>query len=116
MLDRGSWESAVLALGISPVDVQIEHEYDEISRLLTVEVKAQFRDDNEGDFRFNAYIMENDVPAPTNDPQYAQANYYHGKQQFASDPVTAPLVTAGNPCATTTTTTWFALCSADTAA
>lgn len=95
MIGRGGWEAAVVATAATPLSVALEHGWNEETRAVSITINAEAFDDLEGDFRFNAYIMENDIPAVGQG--YAQRNYYNGNQQFANDPINAPLVTAGDP-------------------
>ena len=71
---------------LSSAELTAEINYDENSRLLNVEAKANFLADDIGDLRLNCFLIENDVTG------YPQANIYN------ADSLTYPeLFMAGDP-------------------
>ncbi len=61
-------------LEVTPLEVRVEPTYNTVSRLLTVKVTADFKDEGaSGDYRINCYVLEDSVNGGTS--AYDQANY-----------------------------------------
>ncbi len=72
------WSDEMLArvAGVAPASIAISSQLGWSSRVLTVQVTANFKYALTGNFKLNVYVLENDVPGPqTNAP----ANYRHNQ-------------------------------------
>ena len=84
------WEASIASRleSITPVAVTVSKDYNPATRLVKVTVDAEFVSDVDGTFRYNAYIVENNVTGESN---YDQAN------NLNTDPEYPDLYQKGNP-------------------
>lgn len=90
-INRGDWNTRVAErlTHVVPVSVSIpDVSYDPASRQITATVRGEFFGFNDGDLRFNLWVVEDGVTG--SGPGYDQANFYD------TDP-THPYYGAGNP-------------------
>lgn len=85
-LDRGIWDSVVAAELQKPpvVDVSLYYNIDPVTRKLTATVSGKFLAELNGDFRFNAYITEDDVTGTGS--SYDQINNFSHNSQYPNHP------------------------------
>ena len=70
---------------ITPVDISATANFDPTSRLIDINLTAEFVSSLSGDIRFNAVILEDQVGP------YNQANYYWVGQQGNGSPMVSPI-------------------------
>jgi hypothetical protein len=62
-LDRDSWSKHIYrrAESVAPVSIKLEQDYSYATKELTVDITAKFTCDLTGDYRFNCYIIEDNI-------------------------------------------------------
>jgi len=63
----------------APVAMAVETDYDDDSKILTVDAGATFIREMEGDFRFNCFIVQNTFSS--DDPEFSQDNNYYNDDE-----------------------------------
>ncbi len=86
ILDRGSWESGVIQRSSMavPVDVDFTLSYNSDTREILIDASAQFSQEMTEDFRFNCYVVENNIDEDS--PAYDQQNYYSQNDNYPGHP------------------------------
>lgn len=86
ILDRGNWESGVIQRSSMavPVDVDFIPSYNSVTREIVIDASAQFSQEMTEDFRFNCYVVEDNIDEDAAD--YDQQNYYSQNDNFPVHP------------------------------
>ena len=67
-----------------PVDVDFTNYYNSDTREIVIDATAQFSQEMTEDFRFNCYVVENNIDE--DDPSYDQRNYYSQNSNYPNHP------------------------------
>ena len=86
ILDRGNWESGVIQRNSAAVPVHVDFipSYNIATREILIDASAQFSQEMTEDFRFNCYVVENNIDE--DDPAYDQENYYSQNESYPLHP------------------------------
>jgi len=86
ILDRGNWESGVIQRSSMavPVDVDFTLSYNSATREILIDASAEFSQEMTEDFRFNCYVVEDNVDEDS--PDYDQQNYFSQNDNFPVHP------------------------------
>lgn len=86
ILDRVNWESGVIQRSnmAVPVDVDFTQSYNNDTREIVIDATAQFSQEMTEDFRFNCYVVENNIDEDS--PSYDQSNYYSQNGNYPNHP------------------------------
>ena len=76
-IGRGGWDQAagIVLNDTADVDVKLLYQWNNTSRQLKMDISGTFQKDMTGIFRFNVYIIENDIKAVSQ--VSGGSNYYH---------------------------------------
>lgn len=78
--------------GLVPFGVNSETEFDEVSRELTITANANSLGILNGDYRINAYVVQEEFTAPVDDPAYYQVNFFNGEEGHPLGALGDPIV------------------------